>query len=94
MARLDLIGNSAVTIRDYGTTVYERKLILELKQGGFPTNCPPWWLALYGHLQFFGNIGQTKFSPLHPIFSYIVFFNGRNPYQKYHGCWLVCWLRA
>jgi hypothetical protein len=49
---LDLIGNSAVTIRDYGTTVNKLKLVLELMQGGFPTNCPPWWLALYGYLQF------------------------------------------
>jgi hypothetical protein len=50
---LDLIGNSAVTIRDYGTIVHERKLVLELMQRGFPTNRPPRWLALYGHLQFF-----------------------------------------
>ncbi len=28
--RLDLIGNSAVTIRDYGTIVRKRKLVLEL----------------------------------------------------------------
>jgi hypothetical protein len=44
--RLDLIGSSAVTIRDYGTIVHKCKLILELMQGGFPTNRPPWWLAL------------------------------------------------
>jgi hypothetical protein len=25
---------------------------LELTQGGFPTNGPPRWLALYGYLQF------------------------------------------
>ncbi len=49
---MDLIGNSAVTIRDYGTTIHKRKLILELMQGGFPTNRPPRWLALYGYLQF------------------------------------------
>jgi hypothetical protein len=49
---LDLIGNSAVTIRDYDTIVHKCKLVLELTQGGFPTNHPPQWLALYGHLQF------------------------------------------
>ena len=49
---MDLIGNSAVTIRDYGTTVHKRKLVLELTQRGFPTNRPPRWLALYGYLQF------------------------------------------
>jgi hypothetical protein len=49
---LDLIGNSAVTIRDYGTIVHKRKLVLELTQRGFPTNHPPRWLALYGFLQF------------------------------------------
>ena len=49
---MDLIGNSAVTIRDYGTTVHECKLVLELTQGGFLTNHPPRWLALYGYLQF------------------------------------------
>jgi hypothetical protein len=49
--RLDLIGNSAVTIRDYGTIVHKCKLVLELTQRGFPTNCPPRWLALYGYLQ-------------------------------------------
>ncbi len=49
---LDLIGNSAVTIRDYDTILHEHKLVLELVQGGFPTNCPPQWLALYGYLQF------------------------------------------
>jgi hypothetical protein len=52
IACLDLIGNSAVTIRDYGTTVHTLKLVLELTQGGFPTNRPPRWLALYGYLQF------------------------------------------
>jgi hypothetical protein len=46
IARLDLIGNIAVTIRDYGTIVHKRKLILELTD--FQTNCPPRWLALYG----------------------------------------------
>ena len=46
IARLDLIGNSAVTIRDYDTIVHKCELILELMQGGFPTNRPPWWLAL------------------------------------------------
>jgi hypothetical protein len=51
-ARLDLIGNSAATIRDYGNTVHECKLVLELTQGGCLTNCPQWWLALYGYLQF------------------------------------------
>jgi hypothetical protein len=50
---LDLIGNSAVTIRDYGTIVHKRKLVLELTQRGFPTNRPLRWLALYGYLQFF-----------------------------------------
>jgi hypothetical protein len=49
---LDLIGNSAVTIRDYGTIENKRKLVLELTQRGFPTNCPPQWLALYGYLRF------------------------------------------
>ncbi len=49
---MDLIGNSAVTIRDYGTIVHKRKLVLELTQRGFPTNRPPRWLALYGNLQF------------------------------------------
>ncbi len=49
--RLDLIGNSAVTIRDYGTIVHKHKLVLELTQKGFPTNHPPRWLALYGYLQ-------------------------------------------
>jgi hypothetical protein len=29
-----------------------RKPIPELMQGDFPTNRPPWWLALYGYLQF------------------------------------------
>jgi hypothetical protein len=43
--------NIAVTIRDYGTTVHKRKLVLELSQRGFPTNPPPQWLALYGYLQ-------------------------------------------
>jgi hypothetical protein len=52
ITHLDLIGNSAVTIRDYVTTVHKRKIVLELTQGGFPTNCPPRWLALYGYLQF------------------------------------------
>ncbi len=51
IVRLDLIGNSAVTIKDYRTTVHKRKLVLELTQGGFPTNHPPRWLALYGYLQ-------------------------------------------
>ncbi len=50
---MDLIGNSAVTIINYGTIVHKRKLVLELTQRGFPTNRPPWWLALYGYLQFF-----------------------------------------
>jgi hypothetical protein len=54
---LDLIGSSAVTIRDYGTIVHKRKLVLELTQGDFPTNCPPRWLALYGYLQ----INRTHF---------------------------------
>jgi hypothetical protein len=48
--RLDLIGNSAVTIRDYGPIVHMRKLVLELTQRGFPTNCPPRWLDFYGYL--------------------------------------------
>ncbi len=50
---MDLIGNSAVTIRDYDTIVHKHKLVLELMQGGFPTNRPPRWRALYGYLQFF-----------------------------------------
>ncbi len=49
---MDLIGNSVVAIRDYGTIVHKHKLILELTQRGFPTNPPPRWLALYGYLQF------------------------------------------
>jgi hypothetical protein len=49
---MDLIGNSAVTIRDYGTIVHKRKLILQLTQRGFPTNRPPRWLAIYGYLLF------------------------------------------
>jgi hypothetical protein len=49
---LDLIGNCAVTIRDYDTIVCKRKLVLELTQGGFSTNHPSRWLALYGNLQF------------------------------------------
>ncbi len=52
IACFDLIGNSAITIRDYGTTVHKRKLVPELTQGGFRTNHPPRWLALYGYLQF------------------------------------------
>jgi hypothetical protein len=51
ITRLDMIGSNAVTIRDYGTTVHKRKLALELTQGGFPTNRPPRWLALYGYLR-------------------------------------------
>ncbi len=52
IARLDLIGNSAETIfRDYSTIVHERKLVLELTQGDFPTNRPPRWLALFGYLR-------------------------------------------
>ena len=60
--RLDLIGNSAVTIRDYGTIVHKRKLLLELTQRGFPTNHPPRWLALYSYLQsaYFSD-GSTDF---------------------------------
>ncbi len=50
--RLDLIGSSPVTIRDYGTIVHKSKLVLELTQGDFPTNHPPRRLALYGYLQF------------------------------------------
>ncbi len=49
---MDLIGNSAVTISNYGTIVHKRKLVLELTQRGFLTNPPPRWLALYGYLQF------------------------------------------
>jgi hypothetical protein len=52
IARLELIGSSAVTIRDYGTIVHKGKLVLELTQGDFLTNRPPRWLALYGYLQF------------------------------------------
>ncbi len=51
IVRLDLIGSSPVTIRDYGTIVHKRKLVLELTQGDFPTNRPQWWLALYGYLR-------------------------------------------
>ncbi len=46
------MGNSADTIRDYGTIVHKHKLVLEITQGDFPTNRPPRWLALYGYLQF------------------------------------------
>ncbi len=46
----DLIGKSAVTIRDYGTTLHKHKLVLELTQRGFSTDRPPRWLALYGYL--------------------------------------------
>jgi hypothetical protein len=49
----NLIGNSVVTIRDYDTIVHKHKLVMKLLQGDFPTNRPPWWLALYGYLQFF-----------------------------------------
>ncbi len=49
---MDLIGNSPVAIRDYDTIERKCKLVLELTQGGFPTNHPPWWLVLYGYLQF------------------------------------------
>ncbi len=49
---MDLIGNRAVTIRDYGAIVHKRKLVLELTQRGFPTYRPPRWLALYGYLRF------------------------------------------
>jgi hypothetical protein len=59
---LDLIGNSAVTIRGYDTIVHECKLILEPTQGGFPTNRPPQWLALYGYLQF--SWEETLIAPL------------------------------
>jgi hypothetical protein len=52
IARFDLIGHSVVTIRDYDTIVHKLKLIQKLTQGGSPTNHPPWWLALYGYLQF------------------------------------------
>jgi hypothetical protein len=52
IVRLDLIGNSADTIRDYGTIVPKRRLVLELMQGDFLTNLPPRWLALYGYLRF------------------------------------------
>jgi hypothetical protein len=47
---LDLIGNSAITIRDYGTTVYKCKFVLKITQRGLSTNRPPLWLALYGYL--------------------------------------------
>ncbi len=49
---MNLIDNSAVTIRDYDTIVHKPKLVLELTQGGFPTNRLPRWLALYSYLQF------------------------------------------
>jgi hypothetical protein len=49
----DLIGNSAVTIRDYDTIVHKHKLLPEITQGNFLTNRPPQWLALHGYLQFF-----------------------------------------
>ena len=60
IASLDLIGSSTVTIRDYGTIVHERKLVLELTQGGFLTNHSPRWLALYGYLQFIKCVSGTE----------------------------------
>jgi hypothetical protein len=35
---------------------------LELMQRGFPTNCPPWWLALYGYLRFFRLVTDAPLS--------------------------------
>jgi hypothetical protein len=69
--RFDLIGNSAITIRDYDTIVHEGKLVPELMQGGFPTNCLPWWLALCGYLQFFHTLvsGSTVRKKLESILS-------------------------
>jgi hypothetical protein len=31
--------------------IHKRKLVQELTQRGFPTSCPPRWLAVYGYLQ-------------------------------------------
>jgi hypothetical protein len=45
IARMDLIGNSVVTFRDYDTIVHKRKLVPEQTQGGFLTNHPPRWLG-------------------------------------------------
>jgi hypothetical protein len=56
---LDLIGNSAVTIRNYGTIVHKHKLVLELTQRGFLTNRPPRWLALYGYLRLIFVLGRS-----------------------------------
>ncbi len=73
IARLDLIGSSAVTIRDYGTIVHKRKLVLEITQGGFPTNRPPRWLALYGYLQ--KNTDQRTPTSLRTIYLHPDFHN-------------------
>ncbi len=59
---MDLISNSAVTIRDYGTIVHKCKLVQELTQRGFPTKRPLWWLALYGYLQF--SLEENLVAPL------------------------------
>ncbi len=56
---LDLIGNSAVTIRGYGTNVHKHKLVLELTQGCFPTNHPLLWLVLYGY-EFSGSFEPAE----------------------------------
>jgi hypothetical protein len=37
--------------------VHKRKLVMELTQGGFPTNRPQRWLALYGYLQLPKKLG-------------------------------------
>ena len=67
---MDLIGSSAVTIKGYDTIVHKRKLVLELTQEGFPTNCPPRWLALYGYLQF--SWEETSEVALVPYYLHIV----------------------
>ncbi len=69
---MDLIGNSAVTIRDYGTLVHKRKPVLELTQRGFPTNRPPRWLALYGYLRL--TTTSTREASQPPSLCQCVFF--------------------
>ena len=82
IASLDLIGNSAVTIRDYGTTVHKRKLVLELTQGGFPTNHPLRWLAIYGYLRvvvcarggwcWLSAVGSNTYIPTYYLIAYLL----------------------
>jgi hypothetical protein len=59
---LDLIDNSAVTIRDYGTTAHKHKLVLELTQEDFLTNHPPRSLALYDYLQLSERFSEIEMS--------------------------------